>query len=59
MRNTYETKRSQARPKHRWKDNMKMDIKEIKREVMNWIQLAQDRVKWRILVNSVMTFQVP
>jgi hypothetical protein len=40
-------------------DNIKMDIREVGWEDMNWIELAQDRDRWRALVNAVMNLQVP
>jgi hypothetical protein len=40
-------------------DNIKMDLLEIKLNVVDWIGLAQDRYKWRALVNSVMNLRVP
>jgi hypothetical protein len=43
----------------RWVDNIKMDLGEIKWDVMDWIYLAQDREQWRALVNTVMNFWVP
>jgi hypothetical protein len=48
-----------GRPRHRWEDNIKMDIREIGIDAANWIQLAQDRVKWRTFVNTVMNLRVP
>ena len=48
------------RPRRRWEDNIKMDLQEVHCGVaMDWIELAQDRDRWRALVNAVMTFQVP
>jgi hypothetical protein len=41
------------------KDNIKMDLLEIGLNVVDWIGLAQDRYRWRALVNSVMNLQVP
>jgi hypothetical protein len=38
--------------KHRWEDNIRMDLREIEWEVMDWIHLAQDRDKWPALVNE-------
>jgi hypothetical protein len=46
-------------PRRRWIDNIKMDLLEIGLSVMDWIGLAQDRYKWRALVNSVMNLWVP
>jgi hypothetical protein len=43
-----------GRPRHRWVDNIKMDFLEIGWGGVDWIGLAQDRVKWRALVNAVM-----
>jgi hypothetical protein len=50
-----EGKRPLGRPKHRWEDNIKMDLREIKIDGANWIQLAQDRVQWRACVNMAMS----
>jgi hypothetical protein len=47
-----EGKRPLGRPKRRWIDNNKMDLLEIGLSVVNWIGLAQDRYRWRALVNS-------
>jgi hypothetical protein len=49
-----ERKRPLGRPRRRWEDNIKMDLREIGIDVANWIRLAQDRVKWRTFVNTVM-----
>jgi hypothetical protein len=54
-----ESKRSLGRPRRRWEDNVKMDLREIGNDGANWIQLAQDRVKWRACVNMVMNLRVP
>jgi hypothetical protein len=54
-----EGKRSLGRPRRRWIDNIKMDLLEIGVSVMDWIGLAQDRYRWRTLVNSVMDHRVP
>jgi hypothetical protein len=49
-----EGKRRLRRPRHRWEDGIKMDLKEIGWGVMEWIHLAQDRDRWRAVVNVVM-----
>jgi hypothetical protein len=49
-----EGKRPLGRPRRRWKDNIKMDLREIGIDGANWIHLAQDRVRWRACVNAVM-----
>jgi predicted small integral membrane protein len=54
-----EGKRPLGRPRRRWIDNIKMDLLEIGFRVVNWIGLAQDRYRWRALVNSVMNLRVP
>jgi hypothetical protein len=54
-----EGKRSLARPKRRWEDNIKLDLREIGIEGANWIRLAQDRVKSRTFVSTVMNLRVP
>jgi hypothetical protein len=52
-------KRPLGRPRHRWEDNIKVDLREIGWGGMDWIHLAQDRDQWRALVNTVMNLQVP
>jgi hypothetical protein len=54
-----EGKRSLGRPRRRWEDNIKMDLREIGIDGVNWIQLAQYRVRWRAFVNTVMNLRVP
>ena len=54
-----EGKRPLVRPRHRWEDNIKMDLKEIGCGGMDWIDLAQDRDRYRALVKAIMNFQVP
>jgi hypothetical protein len=53
-----EGKRPLGRPRRRWKDGLKMDLKETGLGGMEWIHLAQDRDRWRALVNAVMNPQV-
>ena len=54
-----EGKRPLGRPRRRWKDNIRMDFQEVGCGVMNWIEVAQDRDRWRALVNAVMYLRVP
>jgi hypothetical protein len=54
-----EGERPLGRPRRRWEDNIKMDLREIGIDGANWIQLAQDRVRWRVYVNTVMNLPVP
>jgi hypothetical protein len=54
-----ERKRSLGRPRHRWVDNIKLDLRKIGWDGMHWINLAQDRDQWRALVNTVMNLRVP
>jgi hypothetical protein len=54
-----EGKRPLGRPRRRWEDNIKLDLSEIRIDVVNWIQLALDRVQWRPFVNTVINLRVP
>jgi hypothetical protein len=53
-----EGKRPLERPRHRWEDGIRMDLREIGWRSVDWIQLAQDRNRWRTLVNTVMNLRV-
>jgi hypothetical protein len=64
-RNTYrilvgkpEGKRPLGRPRRRWVDNIKTDLREIGWDGVDWIDLAQDRDQWRAVVNTVMNLGV-
>jgi hypothetical protein len=66
MRNAYrilvgkpEGKRPLGRPRRRWVYNIKIDLREIGWDCMVWIDLAQNRGQWRVLVNTVMNFLFP
>jgi hypothetical protein len=54
-----EGKRPLGRPRCKWVDNIKMDPREIGWDGMDWIDLAQDRDQWMVLVNTVLNLQVP
>ena len=54
-----ERKRPLGRPRRRWEDNIKMDVQELGFGGMDWNELAQDRDRWRALVNDVMNLRVP
>jgi len=48
-----------GRPRRKWEDNIKMDLQKVRCGGMEWIELAQDRDRWRELVNVVMKLRVP
>jgi hypothetical protein len=54
-----EGKRPLAIPRHRWEDNIKMDLEELACGRIDWIEVAQDRDRWRALVNAIMSLRVP
>jgi hypothetical protein len=54
-----EGKRPLGRPRRRWVDNIRIDLREIGWEGMDCIDLAQDRDQWRAVVNTVMNLRVP
>jgi hypothetical protein len=54
-----EGRRPLGRPRRRWEDNIKMDIREIGFGDVDWIHLAQNMARWRALVNTVMNLPVP
>jgi hypothetical protein len=65
-RNAYRTlagksdgKRPLGKPRRRWVNNIKMDLREIGWDSMDWIDLAQDRGEWRALVNTVINLRFP
>jgi hypothetical protein len=53
-----ERKRPLGIPRRRWKDNIKLDLREIGINGVNWIQLAQEKVRWRTFLNTVMNLRV-
>ena len=54
-----EGKRPVGRPRHRWEDNIKMDLQEVGGGCRDWMKLVQDRDRWQALVGTVMNFRVP
>jgi hypothetical protein len=54
-----EGKRPLGRPRRRWEDNIKMDLREIEIDGAYWIRLPQDRVQWQAFVSTVMNLRVP
>jgi hypothetical protein len=55
----HEERRPLGRPRRRWEDNINIDLREIGFWDVDWIYLAQDRDRWRALVNTVMNLWVP
>ena len=53
------SKRPLGRPRRRWEDNIKMDLREVGCDPRNWIALAADRDQWRAYVTAVMNLRVP
>ena len=54
-----EGKRQLGRPRRRWGDNIKMDVQEVGEGCGDWMELAQDRDRWRAIVSMVTNFRVP
>jgi hypothetical protein len=52
-------KKKLGRPRHRWEDNIKIDLQEVEWGGMNWSDLAQDKDRWHVLVNAVINLGVP
>ena len=51
-------KRTLGRPRRRWEENIKMDLQEVGRGCGDWMELAQDKDRWRALVSTIMNFRV-
>jgi hypothetical protein len=54
-----EENRPLVRPRRRWVDNIKMNLREIRWDGIDWIDLGQDRDQWRTLVNTLLNLRVP
>jgi len=54
-----EGKRPLGRPRRTWEDNIQMDLGELGCGVMEWMEVAQDRGRWRAVVNTVINLWVP
>jgi len=54
-----EGKGTVGRPKRSWEDNIQMDLQEVRCEYMDWMVMADDRDRWRALVNALMNLRVP
>jgi hypothetical protein len=52
-------KRPLGRPRHRWEDNIRMDLREIGINTRNWVDLVQDRDYWRALVDAELNLRIP
>jgi hypothetical protein len=53
-----EGKRPPGRPRHRWQNNFRMDLREMGWEIVDWIHLAEERDQWRVLVKTVMNLRI-
>ena len=54
-----EGRRPLGGPRRRWGDNIRMDLREVGCRCVDWIELAQDRDRWRALVSAMMNLRVP
>ena len=54
-----EGRRPLGRPRRRWEENIRMDLREVGCGCVDWMELAQDRDRWSVLVSSVMNLRVP
>jgi hypothetical protein len=59
LRGRREGKRPLGRPRSRWEDNIKLDLREMGIDGANWIRVGQDRVRWQTFVSTVMNIRVP
>jgi hypothetical protein len=57
--NNNNNKPSLGRPRRKWKDNIKMDLLEVECGDVDWIELAQNRDRWRALLNAAMNLRIP
>ena len=54
-----EGKKPLGRPRHRWEDNIKMNLREVGCDPRDWIDLADDRYQWRAYIRAVMNIRIP
>jgi hypothetical protein len=54
-----EERRPLGRPRHRWEDNIRMDLRKVECGCVHWMDLASDRDRWRAFVSAVINFRVP
>jgi len=54
-----EVRRPLGRPRRRWEDNIRLDLREVGYGCVDWMEVAQDRDRWRALVSAVMNLRVP
>jgi hypothetical protein len=54
-----EGRRPMGRPRHRWEDNIRMDFRKVGCGCVDWMELAQDKDRWHVLVSAVMNLRVP
>jgi hypothetical protein len=54
-----EVKSPLGRPRRRWEDNIKMNLREIGIDGTNWIRVTRDKVQWRAFLNTIMNFRFP
>jgi hypothetical protein len=59
IKKNFSRKKPLVRPRRRWEDNIKILFQEVGCVVMDWIELVEDRYKWRAVVNAVMNLRVP
>ena len=54
-----EERRQLGKPRHKWQDSIKINLREVRWGVMDWIDLAQDRERWLLVLNAIMNLRIP